>query len=74
MDTAAARTELITSTAYRFTIREIGRGDLRKHMNAERFLAKRGQYVGREGIRVDVTDTRDDSVQCWNLALTRWFG
>ena len=62
-----------THPKFRFTIREIGRGDLRKRMTLARFLAKRDQYRGRVGIRVDVLDTETMEVQTWDLNLVKWF-
>lgn len=73
MNATLAAQQLLTNSKFRFTIREIGKGDLRKRMTASRFLAKRGEYAGRMGIRVDVLDTESGSVQTWDLELTKRF-
>lgn len=71
MNTNTAAQELLTDANFRFTIREISRGDLRKRMTAARFLSKRDAYRGRMGIRVDVTDLTTGAVQTWDLGLTK---
>lgn len=71
MNTTTAAAQLLSSPRFRFTVRQIGRGDLRKQMTAARFLAKRDQYQGRDGIRVDVLDTDNGMTQTWDLSLTK---
>lgn len=65
---------LVNDSNYRFTIREAGGKGLRKLMTGSRFLEKRAQYIGRSGIRVDVLNMTNGSVQTWNLNLDKWFG
>lgn len=73
MNATDAARDLLSNPAFRFTIRQIGKGDLRKRMTASRFLATRGGYVGRVGMRVDVVNTETGSVQTWDLGLTKVF-
>lgn len=73
MNMQTAAQQILSDSKFRFTIREIGKGDLRKRMTAARFLSKRGQYTGRMGIRVDVLDIESGATQCWDLNLTKIF-
>lgn len=71
--THPAAEALLASDDYRFTIREVGGRELRKLLPRERFGVVQSKYFGRE-VRVDVLDTRDDSVQTWSIDLGKYFG
>ncbi len=64
--------QLMDNPNYRFSIREIGKGTLRKFMTSSLFLAKRGQYTDRPwGMRVDITNMKTGDVQTWDLSMTK---
>jgi len=73
MNAQTAAQQLLSSPDFRFTIRQIGVGDLRKRMTASRFLAKRDAYAGRSGMRVDVVNMKTGGTQTWDLMLTKPF-